>query len=120
MTITAQKINHFLFNTQNGFLIKYHMKEGIDLILLDELYEILEELKADWKYKKDVPKDILYYLVIIVPGLYADLELYRNDEEKHYIYDEMIYNLSIAIEMCLNPAPDDEQHFNTPLKELGI
>ena len=117
--ITAEKIKNFIFDKDNGFLIKYHNKEGIDLVLLDELYEILEELKEDWKNKKEVPKDILYYLIMIVPGLYADLELYRGDEIQHYTYDEMIYYLSIAIEMCLNPNPDNNPHFNTPLKELG-
>lgn len=117
--ITAEKIKNFIFDKDNGFLIKYHNKEGIDLVLLDELYEILEELKEDWKNKKEVPKDILYYLIMIVPGLYADLELYRGDEIQHYTYDEMIYYLSIAIEMCLNPNPDNAPHFNTPLKELG-
>lgn len=115
--ITAQQINHFIFNKDNGFLIKYHLKHGIDLILLDELYEILEILKKDWQNKENVPKDILYYLMTIVPGLYADLDLYKHDEERHYIYDELIYNLSIAIEMCLNPDINDP-HFNTPLKEL--
>lgn len=117
--ITAKIIQHFLFNKDNGFLIKYHMRDGIDPILLENLYEILEELKADWKYKENVPKDILYYLMTIVPGLYHDLQLYKNDEEKYDDYDELIYNLSIAIEMCLNPDINDP-HFNTPLKDLGL
>jgi hypothetical protein len=117
--ITAQQIEHFLFNEDTGFLIKYHIRNGIDPVLLDKLYEILEELRTDWKYKENVPKDILYYLITIVPGLYQDLELYKNDEDQYYIYDELIYNLSIAIEMCLNPDINGP-HFNTPLKELGI
>jgi len=117
--ITAQQIENFLYNKENGFLIKYHIRDGIEPILLDELYEILEILKNEWKHKENVPKDIIYYLMTIVPGLYHDLELYRDDEEKHYIYDEIIYNLSIAIEMCLNPDIHDP-HFNTPLKELGL
>ncbi|MEN2400002.1 hypothetical protein GKZ90_0009450 [Flavobacterium sp. MC2016-06] len=118
--ITAQQIEHFLFNKDTGFLIKYHIRHGIDPVLLDKLYEILEELKTDWKYKENVPKDILYYLITIVPGLYQDLELYKDDEVKHYIYEELIYNLSVAIEMCLNPNPDDHPHFNTPFKEYGF
>lgn len=117
--ITAEKIKQFLFNKDNGFLIKYHFNEGIDPVLLDELYEILEELKKNWKYNENVPKDILYYLMTIMPGLYKDLELYKNDEEQYYIYDELIDNLSLALEMCLNPDINDP-HFNTPLKELGI
>ncbi|WP_428228921.1 hypothetical protein [Flavobacterium sp.] len=116
--ITAENIEQFLFNKDNGFLIKYHIRDGIDPILLNKLYEILEELKADWKYRENVPKDILYYLMTIVPGLYYDLGLYKDDDEKYYIYNELIYNLSIAIEMCLNPNPDDAPHFNTPLKQL--
>ena len=62
--ITAEKIKQFLFDKDNGFLIKYHNKKGIDLAQLDELYEILGKLKEDWKNKKEVPKDILYYLML--------------------------------------------------------
>ncbi|WP_173968529.1 hypothetical protein, partial [Flavobacterium collinsii] len=109
--ITAKDIKQFLFNEDNGFLIKYHTMDGIDLVLLDKLYDILEELKMDWKYKENVPKDILHYLMTVVPGLYHDLELYKDDEETYYIYNELIYNLSIAIEMCLNPDINDP-HYN--------
>lgn len=54
-TITAQKMHDFLYNEENGFLIQYHFNKGIDPILLDEFYEILEELKTDWQYKENVP-----------------------------------------------------------------
>ena len=117
--ISAQQIENFLYDKENGFLIKYHSKDGIDPILLDEFYEILEKLKKNWKFEKDVPKDILYYLVSVIPALYRDLEIYKNDEKKYYTYDELIYNLNIAIEMCLNPDIDDP-HFNTPLRELEL
>lgn len=119
MKITAQKIQHLLYNKDNGFLIQYHFNKGIDPILLDELYEILEILKKDWMYKNDIPKDIVFYLVSITPILYRDLEIYKDEDLKYYQYEELIYALNGSIEMCLNPDIDDP-HFNTPLKELGL
>lgn len=117
--ITAQKIHHFLYNKENGFLIQYHFNKGIDPILLDEFYEILETLKKDWMTKDNIPKDLVFYLVSIVPLLYRDLEIYRNDELRYYQYDELIYAIDAALAMCFNPDIDDP-HFNTPLKELGL
>ncbi len=117
--ITAENIEQFLFNKDNGFLIQYHFNKGIDPILLDEFYEILETLKKDWMTKDNIPKDLVFYLVSIVPLLYRDLEIYRNDELRYYQYDELIYAIDAALAMCFNPDIDDP-HFNTPLKELGL
>lgn len=69
--------------------------------------------------KDNIPKDMIFYLVSVTPNLYRDLEIYKDDELKYYQYDELIYDLNGAIEMCLNPDIDDP-HFNTPLKDLGL
>jgi hypothetical protein len=116
---TADKIQDFLFNKENGFLIKYHFKEGLDESQLNDLYDVLEILKEDWKYKTDVPKSILFHLITITPLLYRDLQLYSSNEILHCKYEELIDNLDKAIQMCLNPDINDV-HFNSPLKELGF
>jgi hypothetical protein len=118
-SITAQEFQEFLYNKDEGFLTKYHFNKGIDFLLLDRLYEILEELKKNWKNKDSVPKDILFYLISVIPTLYTDLEIYRTNEQKYYQYVEVIYALNTAIEMCLNPNTEDS-HFNKPLRDLGF
>jgi hypothetical protein len=116
--ITGETLKEFSFNTENGFLIKYHFNQGIDIGLLDDLYEMLEILEKDWESKKDVPKDILYYLMTIIPTLYRDITLYSKKEDQHDVYEELIFKLDLAISMCLNPDTNDV-HFNIPLKDLG-
>lgn len=116
-TITADELNKFLFDEAQGFLMIYHFEKGIDLTLLDELYDILENLKASWKEKDCVPKDVLFLLITISPSLYMDLPLYL-DKEGCEGYADILYNLDTAISMCLNPDINDP-HFNVPLKELG-
>jgi hypothetical protein len=115
----AEEIHDFLYNKEKGFLIKYHFKQGLDLNQLDELYEILECLKDDWKNKTELPKSILFHIITITPVLYRDLQLYSSDEVVHCQYEELIDNLERAIQMCLNPDIND-MHFNKPLKELNF
>jgi hypothetical protein len=111
--ITAKYLEEFLYG-ENGFIIKYHSMEGLHPEQLDELYDMLEALKSDWKDKDAVPKNIMYQLIGLIPALYNDLHLYEDGVGR---YPETIYQLETAIFMCLNPDPSDP-HFNTPLREL--
>ncbi len=113
----AADLKDFLFNTATGFLMKYHLKEGLDLTLLAQLYEQLEAWKLQWKDKSEVPKDILYYLITLLPALYLDLEKY--EETDHYeLYVELFSDLGTAMEMCLTPDTNSE-HFKKPLRAPG-
>lgn len=112
--VTAKYLNDLLYE-KDEFIIKYHFGEGIDLNLLDKLYDCLEELKGSWVKLDNVPKDIVYKLVQISPALYGDLSLYI-DKEGCEDYEEIIYNISGAIEMCLN-ANEDDPFFDKPLKD---
>jgi len=118
MSETAKHIDKLLYDKENGLLIKYRFKQGIDMDLLDKLYDLLEQLKNDWKERDSVPKEIIFRLVVIVPALYRELPIYANDS-KFYSYEEVIYCLDNAIAMCVNPNTNDE-HFGTPLRELGF
>ncbi|CAA0207045.1 conserved hypothetical protein [Tenacibaculum maritimum] len=115
--ITANKLESFLFDEENGFLIKYHFGKGIDLELLENFYNILENLKNTWEHKKEVPKDLVFQLITVSSSLYMDLSLYL-DKEGYEDYPDILYNLDTAISMCLNPNIEDV-HFETPLKDLG-
>jgi hypothetical protein len=44
--MTSENFKDFLFNSTSGFLIKYHFREGLDINQLNDLYEILENLKG--------------------------------------------------------------------------
>lgn len=115
--LTATELNDFLFNEKNGFLTKFHFGSGLDFAVLDELYEILEGYKHNWKDKDVVPKDVVFVLITISSSLYMDLSNYI-DSEYYDEYSNLLYNLDTAISMCLNPDSNDE-HFTLPLKELG-
>jgi hypothetical protein len=117
-TMTAEELHDFLYNNTNGFLIKYHFKDGLDESQLSTLYEILETFKDDWKYKTEVPKSIMFHLITITPVLYRDLQLYSNNEILHCQYEELIDNLDSAIQMCLNSNHNDP-FFYKPLKSLA-
>lgn len=118
MSEIAKYIDNLLYDKENGLLIKYRFKQGIDLAQLDKLYDLLEHLKRDWQQKDTVPKEIIFRLVVVVPALYRDLPLYANSNE-FWQYEEIIYCLDSAIAMCVNPNTNDE-HFGKPLKELGF
>ena len=115
--LTAAELNNFLFNGESGFLTKFHFGGGLDLIALDEFYDILEGFKFDWKDKDIVPKDVMFVLVTVSSSLYMDLSNYI-DTDDYDEYSNLLYNLDTAISMCLNPDSND-QHFAVPLKELG-
>jgi hypothetical protein len=117
-TVTAEFIEDILYNLENGFLIKFHLHKGLDLTQLDKLYEILEILKNEWKTQDNIPKNVIFQLIAIVPALYRDLPMYAEKEE-FYGYEEIVYGLDSAITMCLNPNINDP-FFNKPLKELGF
>lgn len=111
-------LEELLFKEETGLLIKFHFGEGLDEELLDKLYEILETIKSDWKLKKDIPKEIVFKIIDIVPSLYIDLPMYK-DQEVYYIYEEKIYNLATAMVMVVNPNLNDI-YFDKPLKELNV
>lgn len=117
MNITVVDLEKLLFDEDNGFLTKFHFGKGIDLELLDKLYDILEMLKDEWKNKAEVPKDFVFQLITISSSLYMDLDLYI-EKEGCEDYSNILYNLDTAISMCLNSNIDDP-YFDTPLKELG-
>jgi hypothetical protein len=114
----ADQLFDILYHRENGLLIKYHFNRGFDYQLLDNLYDFLETMKSNWQTKTEVPKDVLFHLIGVVPALYYDLSVYEGKQE-YYEYEEKIYALDTAIAMCLNPNTDDV-HFKTPLRELGI
>ena len=111
--IEAKAINNFLFDFSNGFLMKYRLGKGIDGNLLEEFYEILEQLRLRWKGKEEVEKEIIYELVSVVPGLYCDLAIYEEHKDFEE-YKNILLRLEIAISMCLNPNSDDPS-FDIPL-----
>ncbi|RAW02843.1 hypothetical protein [Pseudochryseolinea flava] len=113
----ANQLVELLYNKENGLLIKYHFNRGLDYHLLDKLYDFLETVKKEWATKQDVPKDVMYQLIGVVPALYHDLSLYEGKQE-YYDYEEKIVALDTAVAMCLNPNTNDV-HFNKPLKDLG-
>lgn len=113
-----QRLKELLFKEDIGLLIKFHFGDGLDENLLNELYEILESIKRDWVLKKDIPKNIVFIIIDIVPSLYIDLPIYKG-KEIYDIYEEQIYNLATAMVMVVNPNTDDS-FFNKPLKELNI
>ncbi|WP_111593384.1 hypothetical protein [Chitinophaga dinghuensis] len=114
---SASQLEDFLFHPASGFLTKYHLKEGLDFTLLDQLYEILEDQKLNWKDKKEVPKDLVYYLITLVPALYLDLTMYE-ETDNYELYLELIGDLATATEMCLNPDTNSK-HFQKPLRNPG-
>lgn len=118
MDITTGYLHELLFKEEVGLLIKFHFGHGLDMEALARLYEALEILKADWKEKSDIPKDLVFVLIDIVPALYCDLPIYAGTEEGEQ-YEEIFYNLSTAVAMCVNPDVNDI-HFNKPLKDIGI
>lgn len=117
MKLTPEEIKSFLYDHVNGFLMKYRQGKGIDVDLLNQFYDLLEELKEEWRNKNCVDKDILYELIGVVPYLYMDLPMYA-DREGCEDYEDILYNLNTAMAMCINPNTDDP-YFNTPLKDLG-
>jgi hypothetical protein len=117
METKANQLSELLYHQENGLLMKFHFNRGLDYTLLDELYDFLETMKKDWQTKQDVPKDVLYHLIGVVPCLYRDLSVYEGKQE-YYEYEEKINTVDTAISMCLNPNTNDA-HFDKPLKELG-
>lgn len=69
--------------------------------MLEELYDILENLREVWKDKKLIPKGMVFHLLGIIPALYTDYPLYA-DNEKFEDYDDIIYNLNAAMIMIVN------------------
>ncbi|MEL1245765.1 hypothetical protein AAEO56_15945 [Flavobacterium sp. DGU11] len=118
MDITSEYLHNLLFHEETGLLMKFHFGQGLDMEAVDRLYEALEILKADWKDKSYLPKDLVFILVDIVPALYCDLPAYVGTPEYDQ-YVEIFYNLSTAVSMCVNPDVND-MHFNKPLKDIGI
>ncbi len=108
--MTYTKLNDLLFNNEDGLLMDFHFKRHYNMVKLNELYDALEYFRLDWRKSDFVPKDITQLLIVIIPTLYNDLELY--EEENYYLlYKEYIFELSLAIERCyssniyLNESP---------------
>ena len=114
--VEPETVRTVLFHHSDGLLTKFRGNKGIDPLQLARLYELLEAIRADWRYQANISKALMCELNCLVPALYRHLEQY-NDSELCEQYKRKIYDLDVAVSMCLDPDPSNSS-FDISLDSL--
>jgi hypothetical protein len=104
--LSAIDLNELILG-EAGLITQFHDGDGLDIKLLDQLYDHLEEYRTAWNERDEVPKEIVRQLMGVAIGLYQDLPLYENAKDRHYA--PIVATLATSIELILstNDNPED-------------